>query len=86
MKSTIVPFLSRYLDLPSISGKGARILGESISSCDVGCRRTANLEDVSNIDEEYLSSKDLTFCRHGCVYASRRHSTVAVGFVLPFLC
>ena len=45
-------------DVPGISGRGASLLSESISICNKGCSRTANWEDVLDIDEKRLSSKD----------------------------
>jgi len=45
-------------DAPSISGRIARLLGESVSTCSECCNRTASLQDVSDIDEKHLSSKD----------------------------
>jgi len=45
-------------DIPSTSGRAARLLGKSILTCNKGCRKTANLEDVSDIVERQLSSTD----------------------------
>jgi len=44
-------------DVPTISG-GARLLGESIMTCNKDSRRTVNLEHILDIDEKGLSSKN----------------------------
>ena len=49
-------------DAPTVFfwGGGARLLGKFIMTCNGGCRRTANFEDVLDIDEKHL-----TFIREG---------------------
>jgi len=53
MKSIMVPHTLHHGML-----QVARLLGENISTCQEGCHGTANLENVSDKDENHLSSKD----------------------------
>jgi len=44
-------------NVPSISGRGARLLGESIVTCNEGCDKTGNLDDVLDTDKKRVLKK-----------------------------